>query len=344
MMNYKFVLLGKFDRKTKQPDEAASKTSSISTTTLSRIVEQLKDNSNRESTDRMYYKVWRSFNQFFIRLDKKPDTWEDRLVLFVGHLISCNRKSQTIRSYISAIKSVLLKDGVTLNENRFLLTSLTKACRLKNDRVCHKLPIRQGLLRLLVSKVDRLFTSPQLYLSKLYKAVLITAYFGLLRIGEVSLGPHVIKAKDVHVATNKRKIMVVLHTSKTHGLDKKPQIIKLTGCNDFELSDNSLQQKNLKRICPFAALRNYTYARKQSKNKEEQFFIVKDRTPLTPGHLCTILHKLLLLNNLDPDMYTFQGIRAGRATDLLDVCGYSLETVRKLGRWRSSAIYTYLRF
>ena len=72
---------------------------------------------------------------FFIRLDHKPDNLEDRLTLFVGYLVENKKKSSTVRSYILAIKSVLKDDGIDLCEDRYLLTSLTSACKYKNDRV-----------------------------------------------------------------------------------------------------------------------------------------------------------------------------------------------------------------
>ena len=59
------------------------------------------------------------------------------------------------------------------------------------------------------------------------------------------------------------------------------------------------------------------------------------------GQFRTVLKKLLQLNNLDSSYYSCTTIRAGRATDLAE--HLSIESVRKLGRWRSSAIYTYLR-
>ena len=124
-----------------------SSSSSISTAALQQIVDKLKNQRNRQSTDKVYYQIWKQFNEFFIKLDIKPRTWEERIVLFVGYLIENNRKSTTIRSYISAIKSVLQKDGVELNQDQFLLTSLTRACKLKNDRVQTKLPIRMRLLK-----------------------------------------------------------------------------------------------------------------------------------------------------------------------------------------------------
>ena len=97
------------------------------------------------------------FNEFFVKLDMKPESWEERLTLFVGHLVDTNKKSTTIKSYISAIKAVLLEDGEQLNENRFLLNSLIRACKLQNDHIRTRLPIKKNLLQLILKKVDDLF-------------------------------------------------------------------------------------------------------------------------------------------------------------------------------------------
>ena len=241
-----------------------------------------------------------------------------------------------------AIKSVLRKDGFELNENKYLLASLMRACHLKNDRVHTKLPIRKGLLELLVRTVPQLFTSEQPYLVALYKAMLSTAYFGLFRVGELTAGEHVVKAADIHIRENKDKVMFVLHTSKTHGRDKKLQIIKIeSNINTTERTE--LYKCDHVSLDPFELLCNYAdNYRKQFINKEEQIFIFKDRQPVTPTHFRGILKKLLILNGLDHSLYSVQGTRAGRATDLLEVHKLSIETVRKLGRWKSSAIYTYL--
>ena len=61
-----------------------------------------------------YRSVWHTFNDFFLKLDVKPSKWEDRLTLFIGHLISKNRKSNTIKSYISAIRAMLQNGGYRL--------------------------------------------------------------------------------------------------------------------------------------------------------------------------------------------------------------------------------------
>ena len=64
-------------------------------------------------------------------------------------------------------------------------------------------------------------------------------YYGLMRVGEVSQGDHPVKARDIHAATNKDKILVILRSSKTHGKSTYPQKIKITG--NTKLNKKSLQ-------------------------------------------------------------------------------------------------------
>lgn len=117
-----------------------------------------------------------------------------------------NRKSTTIKSYISAIRAVLPYEGIELNENKVLLTSLIKACKLQNDCIKTKLPIRKGVLTIIIDSVDQMFSTPQPYLSAPYKALYSMAYFGLFRVGELTQSTHVVKAKDAHVGINKNKL------------------------------------------------------------------------------------------------------------------------------------------
>ena len=112
-----------------------------------------------------------------MRLDIKPESWEDGLILFAGQLINERKKSTMVKSYISAIKAILNNDGKKLNEDQVLLASITCACRLKYDTNNQKLPIKRGVLGILLSKLDNFYLSPQPYLVVLYKAKLSMAYF-----------------------------------------------------------------------------------------------------------------------------------------------------------------------
>ena len=77
-------------RKQRNFDEkSSSRTSStISTADMQAIIDKLRGEGNRTSTRANYYHIWKMFNQFIIKLDEKPNTWEDRLVLFVGYLVN----------------------------------------------------------------------------------------------------------------------------------------------------------------------------------------------------------------------------------------------------------------
>ena len=180
-------------------------------------------------------------------LDQKPQTWEDRLILYVGYLVNKQLKSGTIKSYISAIKAVLADDGIHLNEDKYLLTSLTQACRLVNDSVQTRLLLQLGMVNIILEKTEDMLMieRSQPYLASLYQAMFAAAYYGLLRISKVTKGSHPILAPDVHVADNKDNLIMVLQSSKTHGRDMKPQMIKIMG-NRFQRQ----AKPNFHKTCP----------------------------------------------------------------------------------------------
>ena len=198
--------------------EGTSTTTSISTRDMECMVDKLKMQKHRNSTKNNCHSIWKQFNEFFIHLDLKPDTWEEHLELFVAYLVNSNKKSTTVKSYISAIKAVLIADNVYLQENRYLLSVMTKACRYRNDHVRTRLPIKCELLNLILQETAVYLDGElgQHYLACLYKALFVSGYYGLLRVGEMTSGLHPVFATDVSIGVNKKKILFRLHTSKTH--------------------------------------------------------------------------------------------------------------------------------
>ena len=312
-----------------------STSSTISTNEVLNIIDRLKCKGNRDSTRKNYYSIWRHFNEFYIKLDVKLPTWEERLTLFVAYLIETNKKSNTIKCYISAIKSVLMEDGVELNENKYLLTSLTKACRLVNDRVKTRLPVKKGMLGILLNMIEQIFDEErnQPYLSILYRALFSTCYYGLFRIGEITNGSHPIAVKDVHIGVNKKKMLFILHTSKTHWRDSKPQLVKIS-------SSGAIDEK--KKHCPFKLLRDFINVRRKYKSDHEPFFVFSDRTPVDSTSTRKVFKLLLERCSFNTNAYGLHGFRAGRATDLA-AAKIPIPLIMKLGRWRPNVVYKYLR-
>ena len=326
-----------------QRESGTSTSSMLSTAKISEFVESLRNQRNRSSTRENYYRVWKGFNKFFINLDQKPEFWEDKLTLFVGYLISKNRQSSTIKSYISAIKSVLLENRIKISEDKFLLSSLVRACRLKNDRVGQRFPIERPLLETLVREIkDKCKRLGQLYLSVLYQALFLSAYYGLLRIGETTSGTHPILAPDVQVATNKKKILFILRSSKTHARNKPHQLVKISSKpNTFKKLETDQRRKDPEIICPYRALRTYIKFRPTCKSPIEPFFVFRDRSPVTPSQFRKILRLTLMSAGFRPQLYCGHSFRIGQSVDLYKM-GVPVQTIMKLGRWKSNSVYSYL--
>ena len=313
-------------------------------------MEQLKNGSLRNTTDSTYYNVWKNFNQFLIKLDKMPKTWEDRLTLYCTYLIKIkNRKSSTIKSYVSGIKHVLKTDGYEWNDNQVLLNSLIKSCKLKNDKLKVRLPIQKGLLELILFKIQRKYEN-QPYLEAMYISAYLLQYYGLLRIGEIVQSNHTIQASNLHESKTSKKLLIVLYTSKTHGLDSPPQQIKIFGKRNIEINDERhtnlyiLKKHELGKFCPVEWTKRYIQLRgpREPQSINDPLFRLSDKSPLQAAMLRNLLREIINGFNLDGQLYDTHSFRIGRATDLFK-SNVSVDNIKHLGRWKSNAIYKYLR-
>ena len=141
--------------------------------------------------------------------------------------------------------------GVKLNYDQTLLTSLTKACRLVNDQIRTRLPIQRDLLGVIIKQVNKYFGDKnQNYLRILYKTLFSTAYFGLFHVGELTTSDHPVLARDVHIGVNKRKIMFILRTSKTHWKNTRPQSVKISSTKKVKDVKTIRREQNLNYLAP----------------------------------------------------------------------------------------------
>ena len=268
-----------------------------------------------------------------------PTTWEDRVALYCGHLVfDCNVQSATLKSYVSAIKDVLVNDGYPWKQDKMLMSMLISSCQIKNDRVRNRFPISDSLLDLLIFEIIKEYRENQPYLEIMYKNVFLWLYYGLFRVGEVTSGSHPIKAKDIHLSNNKDKLLILLYSSKTHGKESKPQAVKIESLNH----GNKKNKKSKRTFCPFKAGREYMAIRGNYSHDNEPYFIFSDGSPLKPYQVRSLLRKILINLSLDPHNYSTHSFRIGRATDLMKR-GKDLESIKRSGRWRSNAVYSYLK-
>ena len=304
--------------------------STISTSSILRILENLKNHPNRETTAQVYHSIWRKFNRFILKLDEIPQMWEERTKLYCGYLVGKGAKSATIKTYVSAIKKTLELDGYEWDNDKLMLCAITNGCKLENDRVITRLPIRVNLLEVLLYEIGRMH-STQRYLLTMYQTFFLFSYYGMMRVGELAQGPHVAKAKNVHVSLEMQRIMIVLYSSKTHAKESRPQKIKINGFGDSSEG-----------FCPFKISKQYEKLRGGSLTDDEQYFVFRDHSPVKPAHVRTVLKEALSRLGLDPSLYGMHSFRIGRATDLSRY-KEPVDSIKHLGRWKSNAIFRYLR-
>ena len=56
-----------------------------------------------------------------------------------------------------------------------------------------------------------------------------------------------------------------------------------------------------------------------------------------------VLKRAIKAIGLDPNLYSIHSMRLGRGTDL-EKQGISIPLIKKIGRWKSNAVYKYLKY
>ena len=161
------------------------------------------------------------------------------------------------------------------------------------------------------------------------------AFYGLFRVGELAKGDHPVKARDVFLATNKRKMLFILRTSKTHGKGSRPQKIKITAAGKIGKTINHC-------FCQFKLAADYLAVRGDYTSEVEQFFVFSDKSPVMAGMVRTVFKKLLKRIGQREDHFNLHSLRIGRACQLLKL-GYTIEQIKLIGRWKSKAVFRYIR-
>ena len=197
------------------------------------------------------------------------------------------------------------------------------------------------MLKIILYDIGKFFSKRgQPYLSILYTALLSMLYFGLFRISELMAGEHPVWASDVHVGSNKNKMMFTLHTSKTHGKGSAPQIVKISSSSS---SDKNAKSTEWSLPCPFKLLRQYIQVWGGYKDDNEPFFVFADRSPVKPEHIRLVLRTSLQRQRFDHKLYNTHSLHSGRSCDLYKL-GVSTDAIKKAGWWKSNAVYKYLKY
>lgn len=298
-----------------------------------RIRNYIKHFKLQESTRKSYKKTWDRFNKFISKFDTIPPNWEDRIIVWATHLADNRRKSNTIKSYISVVRYCLSLDGIKISHQNCELAAIIQAAKHLNNQLYIRLPIQKDLLRLILRFIGSHYgvgkgqKCQELWL----KAIFSMAYHGMMRISELTEGPHNLKAKDVIYGCNKSKITLYLRSSKTHTTADLPQIIIIRS------------EPKWGHLCPVKLITQYANARgRNSKDEFEPFFIHQDGRAITPQQYRTNLKYILFTLGLPSELYGSHSFRSGKATDQ-KLAGKSVSSIKSEGRWTTTTVYKYIR-
>ena len=106
----------------------------------------------------------------------------------------------------------------------------------------------------------------------------------MFRVRELATGTHPVRAKDVHIAKNKSKLLFILYDSKTDGKNMRPQKVKISAVSNFRGTNHSY-------FCPFRASREYLSIRGNYTADTDPFFVFSDNSPVAPEQVRLVLHK-----------------------------------------------------
>lgn len=298
-----------------------------------RIKYCIKNFRLQKSTQKSYKKTWDRFNRFISRFDIIPPKWEDRIIVWATHLADNRKKSATIRSYISAVRYCLSLDGIVVPHSNCELAAIVQAARRENDTLYIRLPIQRQLMKLILNFIRQHYSKArgQRYQALWLMAAFSLAYHGMMRISELTDGPHNLKAMDVVYAKNKGKITLYLRSSKTHTCADLPQIINIQALPNW--NDN----------CPVKLINEYADTRgRSSLNQWQPFLIHKDGMPISQEQFRTNLKYILDTLGLPSALYGSHSFRSGKATDD-KLAGKRVKTIKQEGRWTSSTVWKYIR-
>ena len=244
--------------------------------------------------------------------------------VFVTFLHSQGYSPTSIISYISAVgylhRLLGLEDPTSGTLVQKLLAGAAKVHVPKPPR----LPITIMILHRLLVDIDSVVHVS--YHRILLKAMFTVAFFGLMRIGEVTMTAN----KQVplmlsQVAISPKQVTISISNFKHNKSNKSVEVI--------------LERQGDHVVCPVYNLANYLLARGYGSGP---LFAFPDLAPVPRLFFAKHLRLLITFAGLDSSRYLGHSFRIGGASYYAEL-GYSDAQLRLMGRWGSNAFIKYIR-
>jgi integrase len=172
----------------------------------------------------------------------------------------------------------------------------------------------------------------------MYRAALLVAVFGLLRIGELtSPTQRTFNPKE----DMRRKDIEFMRGIGSAPIGMRYHIKAAKTDTKREGQTVHIMSTGVVDLCPVRALRRYMKLTKHRQTKDALFRDSQGRL-LTRGSFVKVLRRLLGIVGFDPKMYSSHSCRRGGCQSLAEA-GLPEHAIKAHGRWKSDAYLVYLK-
>lgn len=291
---------------------------------------QLLSASVAVNTASTYRNAVSSFNQFRSQygLPASFPSRADHIVLFISFCFEKGLSPATIKTYISGLSFYHKLNNWFDPAELFVVKKLLEGCHRSGKRVDNRAPVTPQMLQVICTAL-RSFCYNE-YETIMFRAAYLVAYFGLLRVSELvhsswQQNGRALQFQDV-TFNQTNAVTITIRESKTCQAGH-PMHLRIPCERDPSL-------------CPVCSLKQYVTVR---SNTSGYLFKHQNNKPLTRSQFSAVLAKCIASSIYRGRNIRSHSFRIGRASEL--ACkGVPEEAIMKLGRWRSSAYRTYIRF
>ena len=281
------------------------------------------------STNRTYSSAKNRYIGFCTRAKLSPyPLTQSTLCLFAAFLAQQGLAPQSISIYLSAVRHMEVQVAATASTRASwpYLQYVLKGIK----RTAGRSPSEHSLTPDILRRLSTVWRGDPSYLHLLLWTVACVAFFGFMRMGEVTAVP------GTPPSITADGVAVDSHSA--------PSIIQLTlthsKTDQFRRGSHTFLGKTGSDLCPVEALLQFLVRRPGPR--VGPLFIHKDGRPLTRDQFVSHLKEALSSCGIDSRRYSGHSFRIGAATAAAQA-GVPDHLIKTLGRWDSEAYQSYIQ-
>ena len=281
------------------------------------------------NTFRSYSRALELFNQFR-NIAQYEYTWPipvEHIVSYIAYMYQQKLPHSTISCYIAGLGFYSKINNMEDNTQKFVIRKMLEGVkRTTKSQSDTRLPITKVLLGKILNIIP--VVTKNNFELQLFRAVYSLAFYGFLRVGELTVGGknnsnHVICIEDTKI--NSDHIEIIIKSSKTDQFGQGTTI--------------NISKQNEIENCPVDLLTQYL---QQRPTYSGPLFCHFDGAPLTRYQFNAILKKCFSMLGIKDGNFKSHSFRIGRATTCA-IEGMPDDQIKQLGRWKSDAYLRYIR-